>query len=273
MKNKQWLNTATRQLQEAGIETARLDALVLLSDITDKERTHLLAHPELELSDEQVQELQKLLDRRAKHEPLAYIRGKSEFYGREFLVSEGVLEPRPETETIIELLRKESLGQNFTTIIDVGTGSGALAITAKLELPNARVLAVDIDPNCLKIAGQNAKKHKVDVELLPGNLLEPIFNQEIGGAIAILANLPYVPDEFPINEAAKHEPKLALFGGTDGLDLYKVMFRQLEYYSDQQVFVFTEALPSQHHQLASIARAQNYTQIAKEDFIQVFTNK
>ena len=272
MKSNGWIVSSTKLLQEADVDTARLDTLVLLSDVTGKDRTHLLAHPEIELSNEQLNQLQKLLNRRVKHEPLAYIRRKSEFYGREFAVNKYVLEPRPESETIIQLLKNVSLEQNIRTVIDVGTGSGALAVTAKLELPKAKVFGIDIDQNCLKVAKTNAQKHEVDIEFLQGNLFEPIFNQKIDDPITILANLPYVPDGYQINEAATHEPKLALFGGVDGLDLYRTMFQQLNEHLNQPTIVLTEALPSQHHELANIARAQNYIQIAKDDFIQVFSN-
>lgn len=267
----QWLLKATKQLEAAGIGTARLDVLILLEDITGKDRTHLLAHPETELTAEQQTRLQKLLDRRAKHEPLAYIREKTEFYGCEFYINHHVLEPRPESETIIELLKTQTELQSMATIIDIGTGSGALAITAKLDMPTSRVLAVDIDQNCLKVATTNALKLGAEIEFIHGNLLETFFETSLEGPIGILANLPYVPDNFQINEAALQEPKLAIFGGKDGLDLYRIMFEQLNEYFNQQIFVFTESLPFQHEELANIARAQKFKQIAEEDFIQVFT--
>jgi release factor glutamine methyltransferase len=269
--------TAIKQLEDAGIGTARLDALVLLEDITGKDRTHLLAHPELELTHEQQEQLQKLLNRRSKHEPLAYIRGKTEFYGREFALTTDVLEPRPESETMIELLKTHfpgsDPGKQLATVIDVGTGSGALAITAALELQEVRVLAIDIDPNCLKIAKQNAKKYFVSIEFIKNNLLEPTHLAHLPSPLIVLANLPYVPDGYQINQAAMKEPRIAIFGGKDGLDLYRTMFRQLHEHFDQQVFVFTESLPTQHVELTNIAAAQKFTQITEEDFIQVFTNK
>lgn len=271
LTTNQWLLKATGQLEEAGVGTARLDALVLLEDVTGKNRAHLLANPETELTAEHQKQLQKLLDRRAKHEPLSYLREKSEFYGREFYINHHVLEPRPESETIIELLKTQTELQSMATIIDIGTGSGALAITAKLDMPKSRVWAVDIDQNCLKVATTNALKLGAEIEFIHGNLLEAFFDVSIDGPIGILANLPYVPDDFQINEAALQEPKLAIFGGKDGLDLYRIMFEQLNKYFNQQIFVFTESLPFQHEELANIARAQKFKQIAEEDFIQVFT--
>lgn len=267
MKLLDYLSDATRLLTDAGIITARLDALVLIGDVIGKDRAHLLAHPEIELTHEQQIQLQKLLDGRATHEPLAYIRGKTEFYGREFVVNNDVLEPRPESEDIIELLKQQSAD----TIIDVGTGSGALAITAKLELPQAQVLALDIDQNCLTVTRQNARKHGVDIKFLQGNLLEPVFDHPMQHPVAILANLPYVPDDYAINTAATHEPKLALFGGQDGLNLYRTMFQQLNEYFPTGTLVFTESLPNQHTELMNIALTQNYTQVDHRGFIQVFS--
>lgn len=266
------LPDSTQFLTSVGVVTARLDALLLLGDVTGKDRAHLLAHPELELGDEQLKTLQKLLNRRAQHEPMAYIRGKTEFYGREFIVNKHVLEPRPESETMIELWKGARGEGRGATLVDVGTGSGALAITAKLESPETNVFALDIDPKCLEVAKENAKKLNVSIEFIENDLLDPSALAPLPSPLVVLANLPYVPEGYQINKAAKHEPKLALFGGIDGLDLYRNMFEQLQNMSDRTVYVFTEALPSQHHELANIARVQNYVQIAKQDFIQVFQN-
>lgn len=268
-----WLSKTTRRLAEAHIEMARLDALVILGDVTGKSRAHLLAHPELELTAVQEKELQKLLNRRIKHEPLAYLRNKVEFYGRELAINSHVLVPRPESEAIIELLKAHHKETNFSTVVDVGTGSGALAITAALELPSCQVFGLDIDQKCLEIASRNATSHEAKVDLRFGNLLEPLSKDRLVGPIALLANLPYVPDDYQINQAAKHEPKLALFGGKDGLDLYRAMFDQFKKYSNKSIFVFTESLDFQHDELMNIARAQHYKEIANEGLVQVFSNR
>lgn len=268
MKISSWLTSATRQLEAAGVGTARLDALVLLEDVTGKDRTHLLAHPELELPTEQQTHVQKLLDRRARHEPLAYIRGKTEFYGREFIITKDVLEPRPESETMIELLPDDIFSGG--TIIDVGTGSGALAISAAKLRPGARVFAVDIDVNCLAVAKKNAQKHAVNIECIEGDLLEPFIENALPGPVIILANLPYVPDDHALNQAAENEPRHAIFGGPDGLTLYGTMFEQLHDHFTQPLFVFTESLPFQHDELQNIASTHEFKQLIDRDFIQVF---
>jgi len=299
MKINLWLASTADLLKAYGVETARLDALVLLSDVTGRNRAHLLAHPELEITAEQQNSLQKLLKRRLQHEPLAYIRGKVEFYGREFYINESVLTPRPESESIISLLKTcfpgwhpgkqgEHLGWRMD-IVDAGTGSGALAVTAKLEIPEATVTAIDIDEKCLEIAQKNANKHKVAIEFKQGNLLEPVLSASPypgtieplpsddrfsePSCLIVLANLPYVPNDYQINQAALHEPKLAIFGGKDGLDLYRTMFAQLTKCDADEIFVITESLPFQHSELLNIATTHDYTQITKEGLVQVFRKR
>jgi release factor glutamine methyltransferase len=264
----EFLTNGTKRLQQAGIETARLDCLVLLEDTLNKNRTRLLAHPEMKIDDEQLMYLWGAIDRRAKHEPLAYIRGKSEFYGREFIINEHVLEPRPESETMIDLLKAVATGDLAPRprIADIGTGSGALGITAKLELPDAQVDLIEIDAKAMTVAQKNVNKFSVNVTCTKSDLLTHVT----GRYDVVLANLPYVPDDFHINPAALMEPRIAIFGGPDGLDVYRRLFAQFEDSAQQPSFVFTEALPPQHGKLADIARAAGYELSKTEDFIQQF---
>lgn len=268
MKIESWLESVTTQLADTGIETPRLDALVLLEDITGKDRTHLLAYPESRLSKEQLKKLDLLISRRLRHEPLAYIRNKVEFYGHEFEVNNHTLVPRPESEHFIDLLNEYG---EIPTIIDVGTGSGALAISAKLAKPGAEVFGLDIDPNCIEIALANALKHRTEVTFKNSDLLRVMDLNDQPSPVAILANLPYVPDAYKINPAARHEPELALFGGKDGLDLYRIMFSQLDEYEDLEIIVLTEALESQHTNLAGIAFDHGFVPAKTRGLIQAFT--
>jgi release factor glutamine methyltransferase len=288
MTIKNWLVSSQNILHKAAISSDRLDCLILLEDATQKDRAWLLAHPEVELAElgaigPTYHKLQSQIERRARHEPLAYIRSKTEFYGREFMVNNHTLEPRPETETMIELflnLAKDSgLGTRDFTVVDVGTGSGAIAITAKLELPDATVYATDIDKKCIETAKQNAGKLTADVTFLQGNLLEPILSTTYHlppTKLVILANLPYVPDSHTINQAAMFEPRHAIFGGVDGLDLYREMFTQLtnlksKVHNPKAIQIFTESLPFQHTELATIAKSHGFKLHKTEDLIQVFT--
>lgn len=254
----------TKRLQTAKISTARLDCLVLLEDKTGKDRSWLLAHPEYLLSNAQLSTLEAQLSRRSQHVPLAYIRGKAEFYGRAFKVTPHTLVPRPETESIIELLKQLRVPAG-TRLIDVGTGSGCIAVTVALEMPVLNVSASDIDVECLNVAKQNAQMLNADVAFHECNLLDGIDAGDI-----LTANLPYVPDNFTINTAATHEPRHALFGGHDGLDLYRELFKQLHDRDAQPRYVLTESLPPQHDDLANIAKVFGYSYAVTKDFIQLF---
>jgi len=260
-----WLFNATRQLSKAGIGTARLDALILLEDVLKSDRAHLLAHPETHLGQKQLKKLTNQLKRRVKHEPLSYIRGQSEFYGRKFKVNKYVLEPRPESETMIELLKIQRLPMS-PRIADVGTGSGNLGITAYLEVPRCQVDLYDIDTKALDIAEKNAKKHKALVRISWSDLLQ----RQNGAYDVILANLPYVPNRYKLNRAAMMEPAHAIFGGEDGLELYRRLFGQIMNHYQPPKFVLTEALPFQHDSLAALAEAVGYKLQRHSDFIQVF---
>lgn len=268
MKAKDWIQAATTRLSGASIATARLDSLVLLEDVTGKDRAWLLAHPEHLLDEKTRKSLDGLITRRVQHEPLAYIRGKSEFYGREFMITPATLQPRPETETIISMLLSQKLPIN-PVIADIGTGSGAIAITTKLEIPAAQVHAVEINADALEIAKKNAEALQADVRFYIGSLLEPILATRQTPDI-ILANLPYVTESHTINPAAMQEPAIAIFGGKDGLDLYRELYGQITRLQQKPSFVLTESLPFQHEHLQRIAKKAGYILSASEDFIQLF---
>lgn len=268
-----WLKLATDKLKAVGISSARLDALILLEDATGKDRSWLLAHPELKLNDHSLSTLNLQLKRRSKHEPIAYIRGRSEFYGRIFQVTPATLQPRSETETMITLLKETVSLDSSWTIIDIGTGSGCIAITAKLELPKTTVYATDIDASCLSVASKNAAQLAAEVSFYEGNILEPIMPKLTNPQQTILlANLPYVPSRHQINEAAQHEPSRAIFGGADGLNLYRELFTSLPLKS-KPLFILAESLPPQHDDLAAIAHSVGYKLSKTADFIQLFTFK
>ncbi len=268
MSVAEYLEAATRRLEGAGIATARLDCLVLLEDVLNTNRAQFLAHPDLLISKPQQKKLDALIERRAGHEPLSYIRNRTEFYGRQFYMDHRVLEPRSESETMIDELKALPLHDD-TIIIDVGTGSGALAITAKLELPAARVIALDNDDGCLAVASLNAKQLKADIQFINSNLLDKLATDDLRLA-TLLCNLPYVPDTFQINQAAMHEPRQAIFGGPDGLDLYRRLFEQIGNSLTKPLYVLTEALPPQHNELSAVAKRASYNLAKTSDFIQVF---
>lgn len=265
-----WLRHSKTTLQTAGITTARLDALVLLADEIDRDKSWVLAHPEYVLQIEQLEKLNTKITQRLKHVPLAYIRGHAEFYGRDFIVNKHVLVPRSESESMIELL-KNVLDSSQPAIIDVGTGSGCLAITAKLETPLADVTAIDISQDGLETADANARKLGATVRFLRGDLLQPVRGSGYtASGMIILANLPYVPEDYPINDAARHEPRIALFGGKDGLDLYRTLFSQAKAIDISRMIIITESLKEQHQALTTIAKEAGFTLQNSDGLAQLF---
>ncbi len=225
------------------------------------------AHPEHELSPSQLAELAKLLKRRARHEPLAYVRGFSEFYGRTFVITPAVLEPRPESETMIDLLKNLPGLPARLRLADVGAGSGALGITAMLELAEVRKVSVElleIDPKAIKVAKTNVDKFTLKIRTVKSDLLTCSTQQND----VLLCNLPYVPDDFHINQAAAQEPKIAIFDTCpDGLDIYRKLFQQVAKLPKKPLFILTESLPPQHHALQGIAEAHGYQLQQTDDFI------
>jgi release factor glutamine methyltransferase len=266
MKVDDWLRRSGHKLQQAGIGTARLDALVLLEDVTKVARAKLLAEPERELAAAKLAKLQKLLNMRVQHVPLAYVRGKTEFYGREFVISPAVLEPRPESETMIDMLKALPDLPPKPCMADVGAGSGALGITAKLELPQLAVDLLEVDSKALKVTRTNVDKFTLKLNVVKSDLLDSAE----GKYDVLLCNLPYVPDDYQINTAAVHEPRLAIFGGPDGLDVYRKLFEQLNSLPWRPLYLLLEALPPQHAALQAIATKAGYELVEINDFIQLF---
>lgn len=272
MNLQTWRREAAQQLSTVGIESARLDALVLLCDELGREKAWVLAHGEAPLSATTEAALNTKVMQRAQHIPLAYIRGRVEFYGREFAVNTHVLVPRPESESIIELLKHSITRDASCTIADIGTGSGALAITAKLELPSASVFATDIDERCLEIAQKNAVKLEADITFLHGDLLSPLPHiNSTDHKLVILANLPYVPEQYPINTAASHEPALALFSGKDGLNHYARLFAQAHALTVAPSYMVTECLMEQQDSLSTLAQQSGYQMVQTDGLAQLFT--
>lgn len=253
-----WLQIASTKLVEVGVASARLDCLVLLSDELGRDKAWVLTHDDTPLKATQLTALEQNLARRLQHEPLAYIRGYSEFYGHKFAVSPDVLVPRPESESLIELLKLQTKDRRPKTIIDVGTGSGCLAISAKLELPSVNVIALDISKKALNIAAKNATSLNAEINFIQSNLLDALYDVDYRQPTVLIANLPYVPENYPINQAAKHEPTLALFSGDDGLDHYRQLFAQTTVLSSQPAAIITESLLTQHKDILEMAKKYGY---------------
>jgi release factor glutamine methyltransferase len=270
--NQAWLEATTATFRSHDIDSARLDSLLLLCDELGHDKAWVFAHPDDTLQIENVHNLSTKVVRRARHEPMAYIRERVEFYGREFYVDEHVLVPRPESEAIIELLIELSKAPKATsgmTIADIGSGSGALAISAACELRDANILASDIDQTCLDIVLRNARQNQAVITCVQGDLLQPYIQAGLTPNI-LICNLPYVPTAHEINKAARHEPALALYGGDDGLDLYRTLFEQAPLLPVSPAYVITESLETQHQVLASIANHSGYALRETRGLAQLF---
>lgn len=264
----EWLATSQAKLRSAGIESARLDSLVLLSDVLNKDKSWLLAYSDYVLQGSELIKLNTFITQRASHTPLAYIRGYVEFYGHQFIVSPAVLVPRPESEAFLELLQTLDSG-SYSSIIDVGTGSGALAVSAALLPKPHKVFATDSCTSALVIAKNNAKRHATTITFVLGNLLEPVTDTVLEDSV-LLCNLPYVPVNYPINKAASHEPDIALFSGPAGLDHYNELFEQITLRKTKPLYILTESLQFQHKPVVLLAQKAEYKQCSVDGLVQLF---
>lgn len=217
------------ELARARVDEPRLEAEILLANVIHQNRAQVLAEWKQPISSEQFTVLKRLAVRRTFREPLSYIIGSREFYGLSFSVQSGVLIPRPETETIVEevisIVHKIDSGES--TIADIGCGSGAIAIALAVNLPKARIYAIDNEPIPLTVSVENAHRHRVEkrITFLQGDLMDPLTD-----CVDILvANLPYISSgEFDdIQPEILWEPRNALDGGPDGLEIIRRIMDQI----------------------------------------------
>ena len=211
------LQITRERLFACGIQEAPLEAELLVAAAVGQSREWLLLHPEAPLSPRQEAELDSLVARRCRREPLPYLLGRAEFYGLSLFVTPEVLVPRPETELLVEAAAARARPLAARLAVDVGAGSGAVAVALAKELPRLRVIAVDLSLGALRVAQENARRHGVGERVLPvcADLLDALAEP----ADCLVANLPYVrTDEFPglQPEVRDWEPRLALDGGPDG---------------------------------------------------------
>lgn len=225
-----------------------LEAEILMGFALKKERVWVVTHAHDELTPSLEARFRALVERRLAHEPIAYILGAKDFYGHPFFVNRTTLIPRPETELMIEEVKKYYSPNQAFTLIDIGTGSGIIPVTIALEFPNARIIASDICKRALKVAFKNAKLYSVEhrIAFVQSDLIDKALIREIGdrrmeigksarcpspdARLVLTANLPYLPesDKKKLSEdVVKFEPAKALFSGKDGLDLIRNLFTQI----------------------------------------------
>ncbi len=273
----EWLKLARERIDTLDAE---LIALAVFAP-EGADRSWLAAHNVVKITTDMAEKAEKMLQRREEGEPLAYILGEKEFYGRNFKVDRRVLIPRPETEVLIDLIKELSGGEKVR-ILELGTGSGCIAVTLALELPQAKVLATDVSSELLEVAEGNMRNLGAKVDLFQADLLknarkwpskdemrydggnglnalETPQNGLLGQNVDILvANLPYVDRswEWLDERSLGYEPSLALYAEKRGLELYEKMFEQLKKLSIPYVII--EADPCQHDELVRIAKESSY---------------
>ena len=229
MQGKNWtlgelLRVSSDYLKKKAVDSPRLTAEVLLAKQLSTDRVSLYLHFDSGISEADLAGYRALVARRAGGEPLQYITGKKEFWSLEFEVDKRVLIPRPETEVLVEQAVSEARGMNAqlpVKILEIGTGSGAVAVALARELPSSMVTATDISQDALEVAGRNALRHGVNIRFLKGDLFEPVKE---GDSVfqMIVSNPPYVAREqwasLPV-QIRCHEPRIALDGGTGGTEV------------------------------------------------------
>jgi release factor glutamine methyltransferase len=221
------LADAARRLAEAGVESPRVDAELLLAHVVGRPRAGLLTLDDV--ADEDAARFAGLLEQRADRVPLQHLTGRAPFRLLELAVGPGVFVPRPETELLVEWALARLSGLDGPLVVDLGSGSGAIALSIAHEHPGARVTAVERDPGALAWTRHNALARAgardTPVGVVAGDMTDPALLTELDGRVdLVVSNPPYVPDGARVpREVADHDPPLALWGGPDGLDVVRGM--------------------------------------------------
>jgi release factor glutamine methyltransferase len=256
----EWIPMATSRLEQAGIASPRLEAQLLAAHVLLVDRTYILTHPEVELNELAAE---TLIQRRESQEPLAYILGFREFYGRRFRVDPSVLIPRQETELLIE----EALKRSPTRVLDIGTGSGCIAITLKLERPDWDVWAVDISGAALQVARENAETLGAEITFRHSDLFSGLEGEKFD---LILSNPPYIGVEEPLPEEVRnHEPATALFADNHGLDIYQQLAATHRDYLTEEGTIILEIGQTQGATVAQLFNGQVLKDLSANDRVVV----
>lgn len=244
------LAAAITFLESKDISGARLDAELLLAHTVRKNRAWVLAHTNDALSSHQAADFESFISRRSERIPVVHLTGNREFYALDFEITSDVLTPRVETEAMVEWAIQYS--PKNSKLIDIGTGSGAIAVAIAIHRPDLGITATDITEEALAVARRNTKTHGTSITLVKSDLWEHVhesFN-------TIVTNLPYLRTDADLMPEVRKEPAIALFGGDDGLDLYRRFLLDLPEHLIPGGYLFTECDPWQHE--AIIAQAAKF---------------
>ena len=216
------INWGEKYLKEKSIENSRVEIELFLQHLLNCKRIDLYLQFETIVEPESLAVLRKWITRRINNEPIQYILGSSEFYGRPFIVNKNVLIPRPETEILIDISLEELKNVNNPTILDIGTGSGCIAITIALEIPLSTIIAIDIDERAIAVAKNNIEVHGVEnIEFVVADIFHEKINKK---ADVLISNPPYIAKkEVPdlMKDVKNYEPLIALTDNNDGLMFYR----------------------------------------------------
>ncbi|HEX9096562.1 MAG TPA: peptide chain release factor N(5)-glutamine methyltransferase [Candidatus Dormibacteraeota bacterium] len=253
---KAQLAKARATLTTAGIPLPWLDAEILLAHVIKSSRERLHSHPDRELTPAQRTRLRRLTTRRAARVPVPYLVGEREFFGHMFRVTPAVLIPRPSSELLVELaIDWLKVHPNAQRVIDLGTGSGAVAVSVAKAIPRVRIEARDVSARALRVAADNIARHRLRrrITTVKADLLRAAKPADL-----ILANLPYIPDALRRIRPREldYEPSLALDGGKDGLDLIRTALAQAPTALNPGGLVLFECDPAQARRIVRLAQAQ-----------------
>lgn len=258
------MKKAQTQLDEAGIESGQLEAGMLMAHLMGCERTYLYLDRERVLSPQQIQDYFNMVKMRVQRTPIHYIIGYREFMGLKFYVNENVLIPRPDTEVLVEYVINycKNVGDHFFKILDMGTGSGAIAVSLAKYIENCKVTAIDIDDQALLVAKKNGTAHGVGdrIEFIQGDLFYPLKDKEDNLKFHIMvSNPPYIPtadiEELEV-QVKDYEPLKALDGGREGLDYYRRLAKEAPKFLYDDGLWAVEVGYNQAHQVGDILRDQ-----------------
>jgi len=252
MKIKDNLNISGELLMKSGSPDSRLEAEILLRHVLKIDRATMFSNLENILDSKQENDIAELVQRRLANEPLSYITGTREFYSLDFQITSAVLIPRQETETLVDEVIKIAK-ENPLKIVDVGTGSGAIAIALAVNLPLAKIIATDISVDALHVAESNTKMNDVfsRINLKQGNLLD-VLDEKVD---VIVSNPPYIPSNQieHLQPEVKKEPHIALDGGSDGLEYIRKLIGNCSEKLNNNGHIFIEIDPSQSEEVLKIA--------------------
>jgi release factor glutamine methyltransferase len=258
---KEALTAAVKFLESREISGARLDAELLLGYVMQRDRAWLKAHDDAGLTSFQAADFESLISRRSERIPVVHLTGTREFYGLDIEVTPDVLTPRVETEQMVDWAIQYA--PRDSRLIDIGTGSGAIARAIAKHRPDLTIVGTDISDRELDVARRNIKRHGVEVELVESDLWsafegdDKVTGSDLGQGTTlfstIVTNLPYLADNADLMPEVQREPAVALFGGPDGLNLYRRFLKDLPAHLTPSGYLFTECDPWQHDSLMAEA--------------------